>query len=211
MAVYNPHATLIPVPDLTFAQPARRNLLAPVLIAFVILGIAIAYLVRYTPHRTADVAITRTAIYPAHTVFKSDSILVNRESAEDDLYVLATLKIEDRLNLPLFVKDFSATLTTADGQQFTTSATEKEDLPTLYSAFPQLKALSSPPLVRDTFINPGHSVEGMVLLHFPINQALWDNRKSATLKIDLYHQGPLALLIPNVGKQSVDIITPESQ
>jgi hypothetical protein len=194
------------VPDPTFAQPARRNLLAPVLIAFVILGIAIALLVRYTPHRTADMAITRTVVYPAHTVFKSDSILVNSDTVQDDLYVLATLRIEDRLNLPLFVKDLTATLVTADGEKLTTSAVQKLDLPTLYSTFPQLKALSSPPLFRETLINPGQSAEGMVLLRFPITQAAWDSRRSATLSVDFYHQGPLHIRIPNAGKQSINVL-----
>ena len=42
-----------------------------------------------------------------------------------------------------------------------------------------------------------------MLLHFPVTQAVWNNRKSATLNIDLYHQGPLAILIPNPGQHSV--------
>ena len=106
---------LIPVSDLKFAQPARRNLLAPVLLAFLILGIVLALLLRFTPHKTADLTITRTAIYPTHTVFKSDSIIVANQHAEDALYVLTTLRIDDRLHLPIFLKDFTATLITADG------------------------------------------------------------------------------------------------
>ena len=74
---------LMPVSDLKFAQPVRRNLLAPVLLAFLILGIVLALLIRFTPHRTADLSITRTAIYPTHTVFKSDSIVVANQRAED--------------------------------------------------------------------------------------------------------------------------------
>lgn len=189
--------------DLTFAQPARRNLLAPVLIAFVLLGVVIALVLRYTPHKTADVTITETAVYPAHTVFKSDSILVGSDRAQDDLYVLATLRIDDRLHLPIFLKDFTATLITADGEEFHTSAAEKQDIPALFTTFPALEKLGSPPLLRETLIAPGQSAEGMVLLHFPVTQAVWNNRKSATLNVDLYHQGPLAILIPNPGQRSV--------
>jgi hypothetical protein len=191
------------VSDLTFAQPARRNLLAPVLIAFVLLGIVIALVLRYTPHKTADVAITATSVYPAHTVFKSDSILVGSDRAQDDLYVLATVRIDDRLNLPLFLKDFTATLITADGEEFHTSATEKQDIPALFTTFPAIEKLASPPLLRETLIAPGQFAEGMVLLHFPVTQAVWNSRKSATLSVDLYHQGPLAILIPDPGQRSV--------
>jgi len=179
-----------------FTQPARRNLLAPVLVAFLILGIALALLLRYTPHTIADLTILRTSVYPAHTVFKSDTLLVGRERFQDDLYVVTTLRIEDRLNLPLFLKDFTATLTTAEGEEITSSAVQKQDLDNLYVTFPALKPMASAPLVRETLIDPGHSAEGMVLLHFPVTEDVWNHRRSASLHVDLYHQGPISVTIP---------------
>jgi hypothetical protein len=194
----------MPVSDIRFTQPARSNLLAPVLIAFVVLGIVLALVLRYTPHKTADLTITKAAVYPAHTVFKSDSILVGRDRAQDDLYVLVNLRIEDRLNLPIFLKDFTATLTTADGVELHTSATEQQDFGTLYESFPALKSLSWEPLPRETLIAPGKSAEGMVLLHFPVTAEVWDRRRSAVLSVDLYHQGPIRITIPDAGGRSVE-------
>jgi len=185
----------MPVSDLKFAQPARRNLLVPVLLAFLILGIVLALVLKFTPHKTADLTITRTIIYPTHTVFKSDSIIVGNQHAEDALYVLTTLRIDDRLRLPLFLKDFTATLTSAEGEEVTTSAVEKLDLDNVYTAFPGLKPLASEPLLRDTMISPGQSAEGMILLHFPITKDVWDHRRSAVLNVDLYHQGEQQVLI----------------
>jgi hypothetical protein len=179
-----------------FAQPARRNLLAPVLVAFVILGIAIALVLRYTPHTIADLTILQTAVYPTRTLYRGDSIIVGRDHAQDELYVLTTLRIEDKLNLPIFLKDFTATLLTGDGEQLTTSAVEKQDLENLYATFPALKPLSSTPLLRETLIDPGHSAEGMILLHFPVTEEVWNRRRSATLHVDLYHQGPISITIP---------------
>ena len=193
---------LIPVSDLKFAQPARRNLLAPVLLAFLILGIVLALLLRFTPHRTADLTITRTAIYPTHTVFKSDSIIVANQHAEDALYVLTTLRIDDRLHLPLFLKDFTATLTTGEGEEITTSAVEKLDLENVYTSFPGLKPLASEPLLRDTMISPGQSAEGMILLHFPVTKEVWDHRRTAVLNIDFYHQGQQGVLISRASEAS---------
>jgi hypothetical protein len=184
------------VSDLKFAQPARRNLLVPVLLAFLILGIVLALVLRFTPHKTADLSITRTTIYPTHTVFKSDSMVVsNQQHADDTLYVLTTLRIDDRLHLPLFLKDFTATLTTAEGEEVTTSAVEKQDLDNVYTSFPELKPLSSEPLLRDTMISPGQSAEGMLLLHFPVTKEVWDHRRTAVLNVDLYHQGQQEVLI----------------
>jgi hypothetical protein len=186
---------LMQVSDLEFAQPARRNLLVPVLLAFLILGIVLALVLKFTPHKTADLTITRTAIYPAHTVFRSDSIIVANQHTEDDLYVLTTLRIDDRLHLPLFLKDFTATLTTAEGEEITTSAVEKQDLDNVYTSFPALKPLASEPLLRETMISPGQSAEGMVLLHFPVTKEIWDHRRTAVLNVDLYHQGQQEVLI----------------
>jgi hypothetical protein len=183
------------VSDLKFAQSARSNLLAPVLLAFLILGITLALAIRFTPHKTADLDIVHTTVYPTHTVFKGESILVGHDQARDDLYVITTLRVTDGLRLPLFLKDFTATLTTGDGQEITTSAIEKDDIPSVYSAFPPLKTLASDPLLRETMINPGQSVQGMILLHFPVTQEVWDHRRTAVLNVDLYHQGQQGVMI----------------
>jgi hypothetical protein len=179
-----------------FSQPARRNLLAPVLIAFLLLGIAIALLVRYTPHSIAEVNVVHTAVYPAHTVFKSDTILVGRDRSQDDLYVLVTVNMTDKLNLPIFIKDFTGTLISADGTSIPGTASQKDDLENLYTTFPAIRSMSSPPLLRETLISPEASVSGMVLLHFPVSADTWNHRRSATLNIDLYHQGIISTSIP---------------
>jgi hypothetical protein len=195
------------VSDLKFAQPVRRNLLVPVLLAFLILGIILALVLRFTPHKTADLTITRTVIFPTHTVFKSETIVVANQHAEDDLYVLTTLRIDDRLHLPLFLKDFTATLTTAEGEEITTSAIEKQDLDNVYTSFPNLKPLATEPLLRETMISPGQSAEGMILLHFPITKEVWDHRRTAVLNVDLYHQGVQEVLI---GRGSEAAATPSN-
>jgi hypothetical protein len=184
------------VTDLKFSQPARRNLLAPVLIAFLLLGIVIALVIRSTPARAVNLTLSHTALYPTHTVFKSDSIVVGSDKAEDNLYVLTTLRVDDPLHLPLILKDFIATITTADDTQITTSAAQEKDLPNIYTSFPALKPLASRPLLRETLIAPGASAEGMVLLQFPITQDVWNHRKSAVLNVDLYHQGNFPISIP---------------
>jgi hypothetical protein len=184
------------VADPTFSQADRRNFALPILIAVLVLAGAAYLLLRFTPHTTADLQITQLKTWQAHTVFKSDTILVGQDKAQDDLYVLTTLRIEDRLRLPLFLKDFTATLITADGETLATSAAEHHELDPLYTTFPALKALATPPLLREAQITPGQSDEGMILLHFPITQDTWNKRKSATITIDLYHQSSQTIAIP---------------
>jgi hypothetical protein len=182
---------------LNFSQPERRSFLVPGLIAVAVLAIVFVLVFTLNPHNIADLSVTHTAILPTHTVFNSGSMLVGaQEQAEDHLYVLATVRVDDKLKLPLFIKDITGTLTLADDTEATTSAVEKLDLPNLYITFPALKPLAGPPLLRETEIAPGQHAEGMVLLHFPVPQTAWDQRKSATVTIDFYHQGPLSVTIP---------------
>ncbi len=189
--------------DITFSQPARRNYLLPILIALAILAAATVAVLHYTPHSTADILVTRTALYPSHIVFKNNSIVLNSDNAQDDLYILVTLHITDHLKLPLFLKDFNATLIpSADtgGLPLTSSAIEKPDLANLFLTFPALKKLAdaqgAPPLYRDTRIDPGQTAEGYILLHFAGTQPLWDHRQDATVSVDLYHQPSLTATIP---------------
>ena len=182
--------------DLNFSQPERRSFLVPGLIAAAVLGGIFAAIFWLNPHHVADLAVTHTAIVPTHTVFKSGSTLVGaHDPGEDDLYVLATVRIDDKLRLPLFIEDITATLSTDEGEA-TTSAVEKNDLPNLYITFPALKPLATEPLLRETKIEPGGHAEGMVLLHFPVTQTVWDQRKSAVITISLYHQLPQTVTIP---------------
>ena len=189
-------AILYPMADLNFSQPERRSFLVPALIALAVLGVIFIINFIVVPHRVADLAVTHIAVLPEHTVFKSDTMLVGaQDQAQDDLYVVATIRIDDKLKMPLFIKDITGTLTSGEGEE-TTTAVQKRDLDNLYVTFPALKPLVGVPLLPETDIQPGQHAEGMVLLHFSATQAAWDQRKSAVVTLDLYHQDPLTVTIP---------------
>jgi hypothetical protein len=185
--------------ELTFSQAERRSFLVPLLIAFVIIG-AIFASIYLRPHRIADITITHTAVLPTHTVFKALSKVVGHEDqAEDDFYVLTTIRIDNRLKIPLTIDDITGTLTSPDdsAEPTTTSAINKADIDGMYITFPALKPLASAQLPRETTIPPGDHAEGMVMLHFPVTQADWNNRKSASVTISFYHQPePFTVIIP---------------
>ena len=144
---------------------------------------------RLNPPATACSAIAGVSVV--------GSKLVGHETeAEDDLYVLTTLRIDNQLHDPLFISDMTTTLTTADDAIITTSAVENSDFKAVYTAFPQVKPLASAPLLRESTIPPGGHAEGMVMLHLPISQDVWDKRKSAILTVDFYHQGAVTTTIP---------------
>jgi hypothetical protein len=183
--------------ELTFAQPERRSFLLPALIALAVLALVFVGIYLYVPHRTADLSVTHVAVLPEHTVFKSDSKVVGHQAPfDDDLYILATVRIDNRLRVPLTLDDITGAITAPDGADTTTSAIQKNDLPNLYAVFPALVPLASAPLVRESIIQPAGHAEGMVLLHYPIAQSEWDQRKSASITLKFYNQDPITVPLP---------------
>jgi hypothetical protein len=185
-------AILNSVADLKFSQPARQNFLLPILGALAVLAAAFALYMHLAPVATIDITVPHTNIFGAHTIFKpeggGDMTVIRPDKAEDDLYILATLHLDNHTKLPIFLKDFTSTLITPDGQILNSSATEKDEFANLYTAFADLKKMATTPLLRETEIPPGQSAEGMVLFHFPTSKDAWHDRKSASVTVDFYHQ-----------------------
>jgi hypothetical protein len=182
--------------ELTFSQPERRSYLVPCLVVLVLIGVAGGLIYQFTPHRIADITVTPSAVVPIHTVIPSGSMVVGaQDTVQDDLYLFLTVRIDDKLKLPLFIKDITGAVTTPGGD-LAANAIEKTEFDNLYITFPQLKPHAAPPLLRETSIQPSDHAEGMVLLHFPITQAQWDQRTSATITVNFYYQGELTVPIP---------------
>jgi len=185
------------MPDLNFSQSERSNPMKSILIAAAALAVVAALVFYFNPHDTAALSLSNTSVVGTRTNFKSDSIVVSQTPAgQDDLYVLTTLKIDDHLRLPITIDTITATITSKDDAQSTTSAVNVTDLPAVFGAFPQLKPLAAPPLLRDTVIEPGNSTSGQLVFHFPITKAMYDDRKSAVITLELYHQKPITITIP---------------
>jgi hypothetical protein len=182
---------------LTFSQPERRSFLVPGLIAVAMLIFGLVIFALINPYRVPQLTITHTAVDAEHTVFASPSKVIGvKEQAQDDLYVLTTVRIDNRLKFPITVNDITGNISNTEDAELTTTAVEKTDFASLFAAFPKLVPMSGPPLLRETTIQPGAQVEGTVILHYPLTQADWDQRKSATVTIDFYHQDAITVPIP---------------
>ncbi len=182
--------------DPTFTQPERRSYLVPILIAAAALAIAIFVATRFFPATTVNIAHVHTDVLPTHTVFKSDSIVVGRDSAADILYIAETLTIDNQLRQPIDLDNFTLTFINAQGAQLTPRAIDKADLPNLELSFPALKPLLAHPLLRETSIDPGKQATGTILFALQVPQKMYDTRQSATVKVDLYHLNPIYETIP---------------
>ena len=185
------------MPDPTFAQPARRSLLVPILLAIGALAVAVAIAIHFFPATTVNIDHLETHTLPTHTVYKSQSIVLGPDQSQDVLFVATNLRVDNQLRVPIYLDDFTLTFTNPDGAELTAKATQKLDLPNIETSFPALRPLVPTPLLRETALDPGKAAQGTLLFSLPIPEATWNARKSAIIKVDLYHQPSLYLTIPN--------------
>lgn len=183
-------------PDLKLAPPPDRHRLLPTLILAGIVMVAVAIAVyMLNPRKTAEISVEKTELFAPHTVFEAapgGRVIGTAAESEDDVYIVATLRIEDKLRLPIFLTNTSATLTRDDGTTVEATVISPLDLPRLEQTFPQITPLvtppAAPPLQFQDAIPAGATHTGTVLLLFPQTSGQqWHAKKFATLTVHLAH------------------------
>lgn len=188
--------------NLDLAPETDRNFLPAIGVAVLVL-IAIAVIVFLVyPRETAEISVDKVLTYSPHTELKptpgSLHVLGAQAVAEDDLYVVAKLRITDKLRLPLFVTSTSVTLTGADGNAEQATAVAPVLYPRLEEIFPMLTPMLTDPLNDGDEISPGQTRSVTVLLLFPnTTEEMWHNRKSAVLTIALRNQAAQNVTLPD--------------
>ncbi|WP_158785700.1 hypothetical protein [Granulicella sp. L46] len=197
----------MPEPDLTLAPPPDNHRLIPMLviagIVMTAVGVAVYML---NPRKTAEITVQKTEVFAPHTEFKqtpsSSQIVGAAAASEDDVYVVATLRIQDKLRLPIFLTNTSSTMTNEDGSTLEATVVPPLDLPRLEQTFPQIVPLVSapapPPLEFEDAIAAGTTRAGTVVLLFPqTTEKQWRAKKSATLTVHLAHDAaPINVPLP---------------
>ncbi|SNS92201.1 hypothetical protein SAMN05421770_10383 [Granulicella rosea] len=184
--------------DLAFAQSERRSYAGPLILALAAIVGALVIARHFFAATSIKAEHLHTDILATKTEFKSDSnvAVLGVDHTQSMLYVLTRARVSDNLHMPIFLDSFHATIVEQDGSEITAKGLDKKEIAAVQLTFPALKPLITPALERELTIEPGHNAEGMILLPFPISQAVWDTRKSATVRIDFYHQPPFFYDIP---------------
>ena len=197
----------MPEPDLHLAPPSDSNRLVPKLViagvVMVVIAIAVYFL---NPRKTAVITVQKTELFAPHTEFEqtpsSSHVIGTAAQTEDDVYLVATLKIEDKLRLPIALASTSATLTTQAGATVEATVISPIDLPRLEETFPQITPLVSAPaaapLQFQDAIAPGGSRTGTVVLLFPqVTEKDWKAKQAAILTVQLAHDAaPISISLP---------------
>ncbi len=99
-----------------------------------------------------------------------------------------TMTLRNTADKPLWIKNLSARLTTADGNIFDDAAASAVDLDRYYQGFPALKESSEPPISPETKLLAGAEQRGTIIVGFKVTKEAFDQRKSLTVTIQPYDQ-----------------------
>lgn len=190
--------------DLQLAPARERTPLVAIAIALLVLAATAAAVFFLNPRRTAELSVTNVKTFAPHTTFKdlpTDAkgmhVLDQTPESEDNLYVIATVRLVDKLRLPLYLNGWSATLTAADGSAMEATSVPAHDLERLTDIFPALVPMVKAPLHDGDQVLPGNAREGTVVLLFPgVAQEAWTSRKLAKLTLNLRNQAPQVVVLP---------------
>ncbi len=180
-------------PDTTHERGTLRTLLLAALALIALAAAAFSLFYRHENHAPVELTSTRTLVLPFHTTYThAGKTAGGPEGGDDTTYVVAAVHLNNRADVPLFVKDITATLQLADGTPLPITRIRAGDLDRLLVIIPALKPvlqqIGVPPLQPEETIARNTTADGYVLLQVAAPQTAWDTRKSAALSIDFYHQ-----------------------
>lgn len=175
-----------------------RNVL--VIAAVLVVAAAVAFFVFYHHENHAEVEAVgvRTLVMPLHLKYGHVGEVVGEDQVEDLTYVVAVLRLSDHTDAPLFIKDIAGNFTTADGGNVEGHRVAERDFEKLYSLVPQLKpvvASAGKPMLPEQTIAKGATAEGYVIYQYSAPQSAWDQRKTASARIDFYHQDSITVAL----------------
>jgi hypothetical protein len=176
------HLTQVDEPT-NYGRLALRALIALILTSLIVL-IWLRF-GRKTPVATGEIA--RLAIYPVQAKITGGAAgtpgMQGQDEVINQLLVFAHVRLHNPNSAPITIVDDWAVLTLPDGETRRSIGASTADFDKVFQAYPQLAPMRMDALRRDTQIQPGQSVDGMVVFSYPISRDEWEKRKAMQVTI----------------------------
>jgi hypothetical protein len=178
-----------------FTKGSSHVVLASIIAAVLVIIAIAAYVIAGEKPPPASGEIVSVWAYPQHRVtpgFDAAGAPMPQESY-DIILVFAQVKLHNQSDKPLFLYEILSDATLEDGIH-ASNAVPKSEYEHLFVAYPELAALHGNALSLDTTIDPGQTVEGMVVFHpFRVTKQQWDARKKLSFTFKFQYQPSLVL------------------
>jgi hypothetical protein len=172
-----------------------------VVIALIISSLVVFIWIRFgrkTPVATGDIA--RVAIYPVQAKITGGNAGTPGQQGQDEiinqLLVFAHVRLHNPNTAPITLEDDWAVVTLPNGETRRSLGASGPDFDKVFQAYPQLAPLRMDPLRRDIQIQPGQSVDGLVVFSYPLSRQEWDTRKSMQVTVSFNGAKDVTLTAP---------------
>lgn len=177
-ATPSPDAGHVPITEELDSAKWTLPPVVPIVIAVAAVAIVVA-LVAFTNRATPVVA---GAITKIASVDQGDNTMV-----------AVQVKLDNKIQKQLWIKDIRSELETADGKTYPDHAAATSDAGRYVAAFPPLQEAKADPLREELKIPAGTSYTGFAVFAYPVSKKDFDARKSLTVRIEMYDQPTLVV------------------
>jgi len=185
-----------------FTKGSSHIVIATV-VAVLVLVIAIAIFV-LSVRKPPVAAGTITAVYThvSHTLNANPDANGDPVASEpyDQVLVLTSLQLRNQSDKPIILHDMVTNVTLPDGPHSSFVASPA-DYDRVFQAYPELAKLKTQTITRETMLQPGQTIEGMLVSAFHVNETQWSAHKDLSVTLALqYH--PDLVLVPGAPPQA---------
>jgi hypothetical protein len=173
-----------------------------VLLALIISSLVVVVWIRFerkTPVATGDIA--RVSIYPVQARITGGNAgtpgMEGQDQIINQLLVFAHVRLHNPNTAPITIVDDWAIVTLPNGETRRSLGASTADFDKVFQAYPQLAPLRMDALRRDIQIQPGQSVDGLVVFSYPLSREEWDSRKSMEVTISFNGAKDVTLNAPS--------------
>lgn len=177
-----------------------RTLLIVVAAAAVLAAVIYGYVYVNEKPPAATGHVVKVSVYSIHSQMRLGAAtqgLVGGLDTYDQLIVLADVEVRNQSKSPVQVEDMWGDLTPENGDQQRSLGAGKSVFEKVFVAYPQVPRPADPPILRDSVIQPGQSVRGTMIFHYPQTEQQWDKRQHFDVVMSFQNQANLVMRAPH--------------
>lgn len=110
--------------------------------------------------------------------------------------VAVQVKLDNVTEGQLWIRNVDSELEAADGKKYQDHAAAASDADRYFQAFPALAEAKTDPLHEELKIPPKTSYTGVSIFSYPVDKTAFDQRKSLTLRIQVYDRPTIVVKQP---------------
>lgn len=165
------------------------------LAAFVVVSVAITlFLLANKKPPVSAGSVAQVWAHEVHTLNTPEDANGVQTAGEvfDQVLVFANVSVHNQSDQPIVLKEMLTNATFDDGGHSSYAATAT-DYDRIFIAYPELKAMKGKPLTRDTVIQPGQELDGMIVSSFHVSKEQWLAHKDLSFTIQFKYHPDLVL------------------